>query len=295
MKADQPSETAVRIAINQAAAASDPELLRLLADPEEPFSEWFVNEHSLQARQQLSLWRSEKGKSILQALADGMEPGGPVSVLLRKRWIEDQVRSCVERIAQLVILGAGYDTLALRLHDAFPRLTFIEVDHPATQAVKRRALEGHGAVPPRLLLAPLDFGRTTLAEALAAAAGFDASAPTVFVAEGLLMFLAEEQVDQLLRFVAGQPGSRVVFSFTDRRQLLTRGSRVFKTAQMLKLSGEPILWSLEPEAIEGFLQQRGFGLLARVGHQELGRAYLAPLRIDRELGPGEWLVAAETR
>lgn len=293
MKAGEPSETAVRIAINQAAAASDPELRRVLADPDEPYSEWFVTEHSLRARQQLALWRSEKGKPILQALADGMEPGGPVSILLRKRWIEDQVRVALREAPQMVVLGAGYDALALRLLDSFPWVRFVEVDHPATQAVKRRALEAHGGVPSRLALVPLDLAQLTLAETLAREPSWDGTIPTVFVAEGLLMFLAEPEVDRLLGFVAERGESRLIFSFTDRKELLTRGSRVFKTAQMLKLSGEPIQWSLEPDALGGFLAERGLRLAKLAGHQDLRRAYLAPLGIDRELGPGEWLAVAE--
>ncbi len=293
MKTGEPSETAVRIAINQAVAASDPELRRVLADPDEPYSEWFVAEHSLRARQQLALWRSDKGKPILQALADGMEPGGPVSILLRKRWIEDEVRSALRGASQLVVLGAGYDTLALRLLDSFPWVRFVEVDHPATQTVKRRALEAHGGIPSRLALVPVDLAHPGLAETLAREPSRDGTIPTVFVGEGLLMFLAEAEVDRLLRFAASQPGNRLVFSFTDRKELLTRGSRVFKTAQMLKLSGEPIRWSLEPDALGGFLAERGLRLAKLAGHQELRRAYLAPLRIDRELGPGEWLAVAE--
>ncbi|HLA77994.1 MAG TPA: class I SAM-dependent methyltransferase [Vicinamibacteria bacterium] len=295
MKAGEPSETAVRIAINQAAAASDPELRRVLADPEEPYSEWFVTEHSVKARQQLALWRSDKGKPILQALADGMEPGGPISILLRKRWIEDQVRLALREASQMVVLGAGYDPLALRLLDVFPWVSFVEVDHPATQAVKRRALEAHGGVPSRLALVPLDLAQLTLRETLAREPSWDGSLPTVFVAEGLLMFLADLEVDRVLSLVAERGESRLIFSFTDRKELLTRGSRVFKTAQMLKLSGEPIQWSLESEAIDGFLAERGLRLATLAGHQDLRRAYLAPLRIDRELGPGEWLVVAETR
>ncbi len=295
MRAQEPSETAVRIAINQAVAAGDPELRQLLVDPDEPYSEWFVAEHSLKARQQLALWRSEKGKPILQALADGMEPGGPVSILLRKRWIDDQVRLALREAPQMIVLGAGYDTLALRLLEAFPWVTFVEMDHPATQAVKRRALQAHGGVPSRLALVPLDLAHASLAESLAALPSFVGTAPTVWVAEGLLMFLAEAEVDRVLRLVAGRGASHVIFSFTDHKELLTRGSRVFKTAQMLRLSGEPIQWSLDPDALEGFLAERGLRLSKLLSHLDLQRHYLTPLRIDREVGPGEWLAVAEGR
>ena len=55
--------------------------------------------------------------------------------MLRKRLIEEVVRaSLTEGVEQVVIIGAGFDTLALRLCAGFPRTNFIEIDHPATQS-----------------------------------------------------------------------------------------------------------------------------------------------------------------
>ncbi len=294
MRDDAPSETAVRIAINMAATAGDRELRRTLAAPEERFSEAFVAEHSLKARQQLALWRSDKGRPILQSLADGMEPGGPLFIVLRKRWIEDRVREGLAGARQCVILGAGYDTLALRLHDEFKEATFLELDHPATQAVKRRALERLGGVPPRLTLVPLDLGRSSLRESLAAQAALDPKAPSIFVAEGLLMYFREAEVDTVVASVARRKDTLFVFSFVDRRELLRKGSPAYKAAVMLKLSGEPILSSLDPESLEGYLSERGLTLVGLADHEALRKTYLEPLGIDRAVGTGEWLAVARS-
>ncbi len=293
MRDDAPSETAVLIAINVAATAGNPELRRTLAEPEERFSEAFVAEHSLKARQQLALWRSEKGRPILESLAEGMEPGGVLFIILRKRWIEDRVREGLAGARQCVILGAGYDTLAVRLHDQFTQATFFEVDHPATQAVKRRALERLGGIPQRLSLVPLDLGRASLEETLAAHA-HDAETPSIFVAEGLLMFLSDAQVDGLAATVARHRDSLFVFSFTDRRELLRKGSPAYKTAQMLRLSSEPILSSFDPEGLEAYLRERGLTLVGLADHEALRKTYLEPLGIDRAVGTGEWLAVARS-
>jgi len=54
---------------------------------------------------------------------------------LRKLHIERAVReSLAEGFRQVVILGGGLDTLALRLHNEFPDVNFLEIDHPATRA-----------------------------------------------------------------------------------------------------------------------------------------------------------------
>ncbi len=73
-------------------------------------------------------------------------PGLLLHFMLRKRWIEEAVRAALtEACGQVVVIGAGFDTLALRLSREFPRVSFIEIDHPATQKYKRLAGERGGA------------------------------------------------------------------------------------------------------------------------------------------------------
>jgi O-methyltransferase involved in polyketide biosynthesis len=58
-------------------------------------------------------------------------------VVLRTRHTEQRLQAALERgVTQYVILGAGLDTFALRQPDWAQGLDIIEVDHPATQAVK---------------------------------------------------------------------------------------------------------------------------------------------------------------
>ena len=69
-------------------------------------------------------------------------PGFYLHFVLRKRSIENFVRQAVQQNArQLVIIGAGFDTLSVRMAREFSDLQIIEIDHPATQALKRTALE----------------------------------------------------------------------------------------------------------------------------------------------------------
>ena len=62
--------------------------------------------------------------------------------MLRKRWIESRVRAKIAAGAsQVVVLGAGLDTLGVRLASERPDLRVVEIDHPATLAVKRSVVE----------------------------------------------------------------------------------------------------------------------------------------------------------
>ena len=65
------------------------------------------------------------------------------NVLSRSAFTEEELVHAVELgCRQYVLLGAGFDTSALRLADALRDCVTFEVDHPATQAAKRAALSG---------------------------------------------------------------------------------------------------------------------------------------------------------
>jgi methyltransferase (TIGR00027 family) len=127
----------------------------------------------------------------------------------RTRFHEDAVTHGLDAgIRQVVIVGAGYDSRAWRL--ARPDVRFFEVDHPATQADKRKRAPSGG---PSYVTA--DLGETSLMSALPEA-GFEVDAPAVFSLEGLTMYLTETQAAELLSTLGklGGPGSRLAADFT---------------------------------------------------------------------------------
>jgi methyltransferase (TIGR00027 family) len=89
-------------------------------------------------------------------------------VVLRSRVAEDALRDAVARgIEQYVLLGAGLDTFGYRQPAWAAGLAIIEVDHPSSQADKRRLLEAADMViPPNVTYADVDFERETLAQGL---------------------------------------------------------------------------------------------------------------------------------
>jgi methyltransferase (TIGR00027 family) len=295
MKEGKPSETAIRVAINKVVASGDPELRRLLSDPDEALSEAFVREHSEEAVKQLKMWRNEQLRALAQVFSESMEPGGPLFVLLRKRYIEDQLAAFLEKGArQFVSLGAGYDPLSHRLMPRFPGLRCFEIDHPPTQEVKRRALEKAQALPEGLVLLPVDLSQQTGEDALRAA-GFDPQAPSAFLAEAVFMYLSEEEVDAVFATVRrlAAPGSRFVFTVVDGPLLATPGSPPNKTAHYLRLSGEPIRSGVDTANIDPWLRQRGFRFVASAASASLKDSYLTPLGIEREVREGEVIVVSE--
>lgn len=225
---------------------------------------------------------SRAGRPWFRALVAVAErftlPGVLLHWALRKQFLEDTARrSLAEGFAQLVVVGAGFDTLALRLHRERPDLRCWEVDHPATQEVKRRALARRGLSAPGLRLVAADLAATPLADALAAA-GFDAAPPTLFVAEGVLMYVDEGGVAGLLASIAARgPGrSRLAFTFMERDGA---GRVRFRNSSLaigawLALRGEPFRWGIARSDLGGFVARTGLALREVAGAAELRGRYL---------------------
>ncbi len=137
-------------------------------------------------------------------------------IAARSRIAEEALVEAVNAGAtQLVVLGAGLDTLAYRTPLA-DRLRIFEVDFPATQARKREMLAAAGiAVPATLTYVAVDFERQSLADALDAA-GFAATERSFFSWLGVVPYLTEAAIFATLAYIAQLPGgSEVVFDYVN--------------------------------------------------------------------------------
>jgi methyltransferase (TIGR00027 family) len=118
----------------------------------------------------------------------------------RTSFMDEHVLAATARgVRQVVICGAGLDDRALRLRA--PGVRFTEIDHPSTQADKARRLAAMAASADGLTLAPCDFRTGSVAETLAGC-GHDPGQETLFLCEGLLIYLDEQACARLLEGMA---------------------------------------------------------------------------------------------
>jgi methyltransferase (TIGR00027 family) len=117
-------------------------------------------------------------------------------VVARTRFIDHQVLGAIRQgVDQIVIVGAGYDDRALRFRSAGVR--FFELDHPSTQCDKKRRLRQMGAGSAEPTLAPVDFRIDDVGTVLAEW-GHAGDRPSLFIAEGLLVYLEPDTIVALL-------------------------------------------------------------------------------------------------
>jgi methyltransferase (TIGR00027 family) len=207
-------------------------------------------------------------------------------VVLRQRFADDALAGAVERgVRQLVVLGAGLDSSCLRRD---PRLRVIEVDHPASQSIKRARLV---ALEPELRgveFLSVDFEREKLAAGLARS-GLDRGRPAFVTWLGVSMYLAPETgLDALAQIRASvAAGSELVFDYPiPLEQLDPEFQALARTKnEGLARGGEPRVATYDRGALWRALEARGFARITDVGSADLDRRYCAARRDDFRANP----------
>jgi methyltransferase (TIGR00027 family) len=177
---------------------------------------------------------------------------------------------------QVVILGAGLDSRAYRFGDLLGDARVFELDLPQTQEYKKkRVREVFGALPGHVTYVPIDFAKQELGAVLAAA-GYDRKKKTIFIWEGVTMYIPEAGVDATLRAVARNavPGSLIVFDYFLQSALQSRTSVLREVAKNVAAVGEPFVFGMPGENASAFVTERGLKLVSDFGSGDLGARYL---------------------
>jgi methyltransferase (TIGR00027 family) len=217
-------------------------------------------------------------------------------IVLRSRFAEDRLAHAVTRGAsQYVVLGAGLDTFAFRQPHWAGAMHIVEIDQPATQLAKRALLEVAGiAIPGNVVLAPVDFEREALLDALHRN-GVRSDRVTFFSWLGVTMYLRESAVDDVLRAVAGfPPPSEIVFTFAQPRSDDSSPERGPTLAELAASAGEPWLSYFEPDALERKLRSLGFSRVEFLSPGEAASRYFIN-RADALPPPRRTTIVTATR
>ncbi len=221
------------------------------------------------------------GGIVPWSLIDGHWSGSRGTVVVRTKYIDDALTAALRAgVEQVVILGAGFDSRAYRV-PGIGRTRVFEVDHPNTQAEKKRTIARRlGRLPAHVEFVPIDFSTHTL-DTVMPAAGFRARTRTFFICEGVTHYLSGADVDTLFRYVArsGAPGSEMVFTYIHRTILEGTGTFVGagKTLATVRRSGEPYTFGFDPAELPEYLATRDLVLIEDVGASTYRARYLDPL------------------
>ncbi|MBI1765274.1 MAG: SAM-dependent methyltransferase [Acidobacteria bacterium] len=266
------SRTAEGMAVLRALEQHQPAARRILNDP---YAKEFIFNPAFRFLA-LVPWHARGVSFALQFWA----PGGQEFLTIRARLVDElAVEQVAQGINQIVLLGAGFDTLAWRQREALRQVTIYEVDHPATQRAKRRVSERIGQ-PGNLRFVAVDFERDDFVAKLREA-GFDATRPAFIIWVGVSYYLTAKAVADTLQRIAtiSQPGTKLVWDYMLAEVVdgTSHNLEALDKARRAARLGEPWLFGLEPAKFGEYVAQFGLKLLHDYESAEL-RARYCPQR-----------------
>src|ERR1700683_5407159 len=219
----------------------------------------------------------EDEKDVLQfATRHPLASIGRLFTAARSRIAEDALSRAVERgVRQIVILGAGLDTFALRNPHGALEIRIYEVDHPATQAGKvERLAEAQIALPPWLILVPVDFEQDDVGEKLAAQ-GFQQNSPAFFTWLGVVPYLTLDAIGRTLDYISSIHNSEVVFDYVEPPEAFSEELRQIEKAraEQLEKIGERSDSRFEPAGIAAILRSHGFCAIEDINFQQIASRF----------------------
>jgi len=179
----------------------------------------------------------------------------------RKKEIEKQVRALLggETIKQVIVLGAGLDVLSLRLAPEYGSVKFIEIDTEESQNFKIASLRaGNVDLPGNVEFIEGDL-RNPLSGILANSQFYDASAKTLWIAEGFFMFIPEESVVRICEEVKqlSATGSSLIFTTMSSKKTTPAIAHVMQRLYLHK-EKSPFVWAIPPDKVSLFIKNLGY-------------------------------------
>jgi methyltransferase (TIGR00027 family) len=207
----------------------------------------------------------EAARFVVRALSLGLVDHNTLRMVLVDRLLAELIEAGTR---QIVLLGAGLDSRAWRMKE-LADCDLFEVDHPDTQAVKRRQVAGLMQRAKTVGFAPVDFQHDDLAAALRVA-GHRAAEPTAWVCEGVIAYLPQEVTARLLRQVSesSAPGSQLALSYVTPLRPGDGAASKALAALLVRQLGERAKGFIARERMHELLGNAGMTVLDDAGWPE---------------------------
>jgi len=268
------------IAMQRFAESNKPEDERICYDP---YAVHFINPEIVD----FGIKHPEEAKTRVQAMENQL-PGLSSSIIARVRYFDDILKEAIEDgLEQLVILGAGYDTRAYRIEGLDEKVKVFEVDHPNTQNFKKeKIIEIFGSLPDHVTYVPIDF-ETQKLDIILFKNGYNKSLKTLFIMEGLIMYIPQKAVDETFNFIVNNSGngSHIIFDYYPKSVL--DGTTELAVGQnirnfLIKME-EPLQFGIKEGTIEKFLSSYRFSKVKNVTSEDYKKAYFNGKNENRDV------------
>ncbi len=201
-------------------------------------------------------------------------PGMYEYVIARTKFIDSIFQKAVSsEFDQILIFGAGFDSRAIRFSDLNKKTIIFELDAPVTQEAKINQFKKRGIeIDPNIVFISIDFNKESLEDKLIES-GFSKNKRSLFILEGLTMYLDPEAIDSTFNVIdqfAGD-GSEIVFDYVYLSVL--RGENIYygesEVLKQIKDANEPWSFGIEKGKLEPFLKGKNLSLIQSLNSKEI--------------------------
>jgi len=272
MKANTASRTAQYMALFRALETKRRPTRRLFSDP------WAIHFLDKGFKRITRLSAMAPVYRLVTNIIQHRIPGALASGVARTQYIDELLhRSIGNGSRQVIILGAGFDTRAVRL-DFLKNIPVIEIDHPDTSGIKKAIIrEALHSLPLNTRYLQMDFNTQSLA-GLLDAEGIDFTLPATIIWEGVTNYLSAETIDSSFALLGRfAKGSSVIFTYV-HKQVLEEPAAFFGAEKLLDdLDAIEERWTFGfyPHELPGYLGRYGFRLTEDTGAADYRRKYLS--------------------
>jgi len=199
-------------------------------------------------------------------------------IITRTKYIDSTFENSIENgFTQVAILGAGYDTRAIRLSNNINQVRIFEFDSLFTQQAKIKIYQQKNIqIPEYLRFVSINFEKENLLEKFEEA-GFMRDQKSLFIIEGTLMYLEPSSVKVLFKAISEYMGkeSIIVFDYIYLDVLRHEKKHYGGTEAMNTVikANESYQFGLEKDSISAFLSEYHLQVLDHLNAKEMEKRY----------------------
>ena len=220
-------------------------------------------------------------KKIKNKLNESL-PGLHEYMIARTSFFDDIFVYSINRgISQIVFLGAGYDSRALRFNGLNKTLKVFELDAAATQERKKRYLKKSRIIlSDNTKLLSIDFNKEDILNVLVEA-GFECNKKTLFIWEGVTYYLDSNSVNSTLKTIGKfcQNESIIAFDYmaeiTKEKMTNYFGVNKFYDTMNEQHANESLKFTLDSDKLKSYLGQIGIQVIDHLDNNDIENKYLS--------------------
>ncbi len=223
------------------------------------------------------LLKSKLIRNYFINLYDKIIPGIIAGQICRTKFIDDRTLKVLKDVEQILIMGAGLDTRALRLSGIDQKMIY-EIDLPNIQKYKKKLLNKYlGEIPSNIHYIPIDFNKTKTETALKSSS-FDYNKRTLVILEAVTQYINKDAVNEVFSFISKLPkNSYLLFTYVLRDVIERKTPEAKKLMDWSKKKHYPFIFGINPSELASFLQNYNLEIIEDVGTEFYQEKYLKPI------------------